>query len=165
MYKNQRTIDYWVEHLNLQPHPEGGFFKETYRSEIKLQPFENIGERSLSTGIYFLITSGNFSAFHRIKSDEMWHFYAGSPLTVHVIKKDGTYTELNIGLDLIKGQLPQAVVPAEAWFASESSGEYSLVGCTVSPGFDFTDFELACESDLIMLFPSHKELITRLTRQ
>lgn len=165
MYKNQRTIDYWVEHLNLQPHPEGGFFKETYRSEIKLQPFENNGERSLSTGIYFLITSGNFSAFHRIKSDEMWHFYAGSPLTVHIIETDGTYTELNIGLDLVKGQLPQAVVPAEAWFASESSGEYSLVGCTVSPGFDFTDFELAYQSDLIKLFPSHKELITRLTRQ
>lgn len=165
MYKNQRTIDYWVEHLNLQPHPEGGFFKETYRSEIKLQTFENNGERSLSTGIYFLITSGNFSAFHRIKSDEMWHFYAGSPLTVHIIETDGTYTELNIGLDLVKGQLPQAVVPAEAWFASESSGEYSLVGCTVSPGFDFTDFELAYESDLIKLFPSHKELITRLTRQ
>ena len=94
----------------------------------------------------------------------MWHFYAGSPLTVHIIETDGTYTELNIGLDLVKGQLPQAVVPAGAWFASESSGDYSLVGCTVSPGFDFEDFELAQHTELARSFPTHADIIRRLTR-
>jgi len=129
-----------------------------------ITPFNEGEKRSLSTGIYFLITAGNFSAFHRIKSDEMWHFYAGSPLTVHVIEEDGKYYQLNVGLELEQGQVPQAIVPAGAWFASESSGEYSLVGCTVAPGFDFTDFELAERQSLCTLFPAHESLINNLTR-
>lgn len=164
-----KTIEYWVENLSLLPHPEGGFYKEMYRSK-KAIPADIMeegltGSRSLSTGIYFLITEGNFSAFHRIKSDEMWHFYYGDPLVVHVIEPDGTYTKLSIGLDLENGQRPQAVVPAGAWFASESGGSYSLVGCTVSPGFDFADFELAKEDQLLQEFPEHTDLIGRLCRQ
>ena len=164
-----KKVDYWVNHLDLLPHPEGGFFKEMYRSkaivsaDIMEEGLE--GSRSLATGIYFLITEGNFSAFHRIKSDEMWHFYYGDPLIVHVIELDGSYTKLSIGLDLEKGQTPQAVVPAGAWFASESLGTYSLVGCTVSPGFDFKDFELAKKAELTQEFPQHEELIVRLCRE
>lgn len=164
-----KKVDYWVNHLDLLPHPEGGFFKEMYRSEATvsadIMEAGMKGDRSLATGIYFLITAGNFSAFHRIKSDEMWHFYYGDPLIVHVIELDGTYTKLSIGLDLEKGQIPQAVVPAGAWFASESLGAYSLVGCTVSPGFDFKDFELAKKAELSQEFPKHAELIGRLCRE
>jgi predicted cupin superfamily sugar epimerase len=160
----QKTVDYWVEHLNLLPHPEGGFYKETYRSETVLEPFDEGKKRNLCTGIYFLITKGNFSAFHRIKSDEMWHFYAGSPLTVHVIDQEKKYYTLTIGIELEKGQTPQAIVPAGAWFASKSSGDYSLVGCTVSPGFDFEDFELAERTELSKLFPQQTSIIQGLTR-
>lgn len=163
-----KKVDYWVKHLDLLAHPEGGFYKEMYRSKASVSAdiMEDglAGERSLATGIYFLITEGNFSAFHRIKSDEMWHFYYGEPLIVHVIELDGTYTKLSIGLDIEKGQTPQAVVPAGAWFASESLGAYSFVGCTVSPGFDFLDFELAKQTELQKEFPQHSELIERLCR-
>tara|TARA_R110002049_G_scaffold275545_1_gene453624 strand:- start:1610 stop:2107 length:498 start_codon:yes stop_codon:yes gene_type:complete len=164
-----KKVDYWVSHLHLLPHPEGGYYKEMYRSDHKVSAniLENglEGDRNISTAIYFLITEGNFSAFHRIKSDEVWHFYYGEPLIVHVIDLDGSYNKLIIGLDLEKGQTPQAVVPAGAWFASESLGEYSLVGCTVSPGFDFKDFELAKHVELMDKFPEHKELISRLCRE
>jgi hypothetical protein len=164
-----KNVDYWVNHLDLLPHPEGGFYKEMYRSE-KVIPANMMeeglkGSRSLSTGIYFLITKGNFSAFHRIKSDEIWHFYYGDPLVVHVIERNGAYHKLSIGLDLELGQTPQAVVPAGAWFASESSGDYSLVGCTVSPGFDFEDFELAKKGHLLNKFPECADQIRRLCRQ
>lgn len=160
----QRSVEYWVKYLNLLPHPEGGFYKETYRSESILEPFDVGKKRNLSTGIYFLITKGNFSAFHRIKSDEMWHFYAGSPLSVHIIDQQGKFYTLNIGNTGEKDQTPQAIVPAGAWFASESCGDYSLVGCTVSPGFDFEDFELAKSSELCKLFPNESSIIQRLTR-
>jgi uncharacterized protein len=162
--KKSNEIANWVEQLELLPHPEGGYYKETYRSAsmVDVDGFE--GNRNLATGIYFLITEGNFSAFHRIKSDEMWHFYAGDPLIVHVIHPNGTYESLTIGNDLTKKQRPQGLVPAGAWFASETLGDYALVGCTVSPGFDFQDFELAKRDELSQLFPAHREIIERLTR-
>lgn len=160
-----------IQRLNLQPHPEGGYFAETYRSELTL-PASVIhanGDRQVCTGIYFLIPSGQFSAFHRIKSDEMWHFYAGDPLLVHQIRPDGSYLCIHLGSNLNE-QTFQAVVPAGAWFASEPDQEarqagYSLVGCTVSPGFDFQDFELAEAEKLVEQFPGQEELIRRLTRQ
>lgn len=163
----QKNADYWVKHLNLDTHPEGGYYKETYRSETEFLPENDSafnGKRNVCTGIYFLITNGNFSAFHRIKSDEMWHFYDGAPLNVYVIHQDGSLEILKVGIDAHKGELPQAVVPANTWFASESSGDFSLVGCTVSPGFDFSDFELAQKSKLSKEFPQHKEIIERLCR-
>jgi predicted cupin superfamily sugar epimerase len=124
------------------------------------------GSRNLSTGIYFLLDSNNFSAFHRIKSDEMWHFYEGDPLVVHMIDLEGKYLRQEIGLDIENGQLPQFVVPAGYWFASEvlEGGEYSFVGCTVSPGFDFNDFELANRNELMKTFPSHATVLHRLCR-
>lgn len=157
--------------LMLQPHPEGGYFAETYRSEIEI-PGSLIGAhgpRNVCTGIHFLIPAGEFSAFHRIKSDEMWHFYSGDPLLVHQLLPDGTYHCHELGSDWNRHRF-QAVVPAGAWFASEpdpkhSKAGYSLVGCTVSPGFDFQDFELASADALVEIFPDHEELIRRLCRQ
>lgn len=156
---------YWVHHLDLKPHPEGGFFKETYRSSIEEEFSGFLGKRSLSTGIYFLLEKGNFSAFHRIRSDEMWHFYAGDPLIVHMIDSGGKYHKQLIGPKLDEGQVLQFVVPAGVWFASEveGRGEYSLVGCTVSPGFDFSDFELA-DKNFETKFPKHRNLIQKLVR-
>lgn len=158
------AIDYFVKNLGLIPHPEGGFYRETYRSETLIEPFHKGEEKNISTGIYFLLTEGNFSAFHRIKSDEMLHFYAGAHLVVHVINTQGEYYTLKIGLDLEHGQVPQAIIPAGSWFASETSGVFSLIGCTVSPGFDYKDFELAKQSELSQLYPTHSSTIKRLTR-
>lgn len=157
--------EYWIEKLDLQPHPEGGYFKETYRSEL-MDSFEEInGIRNVSTGIYFLLTKGNFSAFHRIKSDEMWHFYDGSPVSIHVIEPQGRRYQIKLGLDAENGELPQAVVPAGCWFASMvEMGEYSLTGCAVAPGFDFQDFELAQRDELTKLYPQHELIVQELTR-
>ncbi|MEP2773067.1 MAG: cupin domain-containing protein [Fulvivirga sp.] len=160
------TANDWIEKLNMEPHPEGGFFKETYRSE-ELEKFDGfIGSRNISTAIYFMITKGNFSAFHRIKSDEMWHFYDGSPIEIVVISSEGNLTAHQLGLDIDNGQLPQAMVPAGCWFASRiaDEGDYALAGCTVAPGFDFQDFELADRVDLVKEFPQHEAIIRSLTR-
>ena len=156
----------WVEKLQLQPHPEGGYFKETYRSSVSnnFDGFEGI--RNVSTGIYFLLTKNNFSAFHRIKSDEMWHFYAGDALEIFVIDRNGKLEIIKLGTDLEHGEVPQAVVPANCWFASRvfKLGSFSLVGCTVAPGFDFADFEMAERDDLTKHYPQHTDIIRELTR-
>jgi len=159
-----RNASFYINGLQLLPHPEGGFFKETYRSSGELTTPH--GPRSFSTAIYFLLETGNFSAFHRIKSDEAWHFYDGDPLSVYVIHPNGRLEEIKLGLDLERGQQPQAVVPANCWFASRvaEGGTFSLVGCTVAPGVDFTDFEMAERAALSQTFPEHTELITGLTR-
>ncbi|WP_298898818.1 cupin domain-containing protein [uncultured Psychroserpens sp.] len=158
-----------IKQLELQPHPEGGYFKETYRSsgEIKNDSLgDNYnGQRNYSTCIYFLLTSDNFSALHRIKQDEIWHFYNGSPIRLHVISESGIHTEHLIGNDLNKGEVPQYIVPGGCWFAAEviDKNAYSLVGCTVSPGFSFEDFELKSRTELMALFPDKETIITRLT--
>lgn len=157
-----------VEQLKLLPHPEGGYYRETYRSEELISqhalPPRFGGERTFSTSIYFLLTAGNFSAFHRIKSEECWHFYAGSSLHVHVLTPAGEYHLIRLGPDLHSGETFQAVVPAGAWFASETMGAYTLAGCTVSPGFDFRDFELADVAALTAAWPRYASLIGRLCR-
>lgn len=157
-------IAYLVEQLQLQPHPEGGFFAETYRASTWTTTPS--GNRPCSTAIYFLLTAGNFSAFHRIASDECWHHYEGDTVLVHIISPSGEYSIIELGNDFAKGEKPQGMVPAGYWFASESIGPlgYSLVGCTVAPGFDFADFELAARSSLVKSFPSHAAIINRLTR-
>jgi predicted cupin superfamily sugar epimerase len=113
------------------------------------------------------LTSDAFSAFHRIRQDEIWHFYDGSPIALHTIKQDGVYTKTIIGRDFDLGQVPQFVVPGGSWFAAMviNPDDYSLIGCTVSPGFDFRDFELPSRNDLISKFPQHKEIISKLTRE
>ncbi|MFT3681838.1 MAG: cupin domain-containing protein [Ferruginibacter sp.] len=164
------SVKHLIEEYSLRPHPEGGWYKETYRSSEMLEavslPARFGGRRVMSTAIYFLLEQGNFSAFHRIKSDECWHFYAGDPLEVHMIRKDGTLDTILLGNDIKKGQLFQYVVPANCWFASRpaTGSSFSFVGCTVAPGFDFADFELADTEALSVVYPAHKTLITSLTR-
>ena len=126
-----------IARLDLKPHPEGGHYRETFRD-----PQTGAGERAASTAIYFLLTRGEKSHWHRVDAAEVWHYYAGSALTLRIADSNGERT-IRLGCDLAAGELPQAVVPAHAWQAAESSGDWTLVGCTVAPGFDFAAFELA----------------------
>lgn len=161
---------YWIAKLQLEPHPEGGYYRETHRSDLIIArealPSGFTGPRAASTAIYFLIEGENFSAFHRLRSDEMWHYYAGSPLLVHMIDSAGEPSSLILGNDPDAGQVQQAVVSAGYWFASHVADwkSWALVGCTVSPGFDFADFEIGQRAELIAQYPQHREIIDRLTR-
>lgn len=165
-----QEIEGIIEKLDLTPHPEGGYFKETYRSEglidKKSLDTKYSGNRNYSTSIYFLLTSGAFSAFHKIHQDEVWHFYSGSPILLHMIDQEGHYSKVAIGGDLNKDETPQFIVQGGVWFASEVKNEnsYSLVGCTVAPGFDFDDFELGKRDEMLQKFTRHKSIINRLTR-
>lgn len=156
---------YWIEKLALQPHPEGGYYKETYRSEDTTVVGEEQRQRSYSTAIYFLLLEDKFSAFHRIQSDELWHFYAGSPIHIYVIDPQGNLQMICLGNNIDAGKQFQVVVPARCWFAARMAQphSYALVGCTVAPGFDFQDFEMAERKNLISQYPQHKQIITTLT--
>jgi uncharacterized protein len=166
-----RNAQYWIEKLQLEPHPEGGYFRQTYRSEVLIArealPAGFSGARAVSTAIYFLLEGKNFSAFHCLRSDEVWHFYAGEPLVVHVIEPDENYFRILLGRDLDGGQVLQAVVRAGSWFAShvEDWNSFSVMGCTVAPGFDFEDFEMGKREELGQRYLQHRELIERLTRE
>lgn len=159
---------YWIDKLELSKHPEGGYFREVYRSgEIiskKGLPGRYTSFRSFSTSIYFLLESDEFSAFHRLKSDETWHFYAGSALAIYIIDPRGKLGHVLLGSDAGKGQVFQFTVPKGHWFASavNESRSYSLLGCTVAPGFDFEDFEMGIKSKLIKRFPQHQRLIDQM---
>ena len=161
---------YYIEHLQLQPHPEGGFYKETYRSEESIphaaSPARFSGERSFSTAIFYLLEQDDRSFFHRIQSDECWHFYAGETLLIHVIENNGNYYHIKLGGNLAAGETFQFIVPATAWFAAEPApgSSFSLTGCTVSPGFDFSDFEIADKKALLSTFPKHAGIINLLSR-
>ncbi len=164
-----RDAAYWIDHLDLKPHPEGGHFKEVYRSAAAVsgEALEGYdGPRNLGTSIYFLLRDQEFSALHRIKQDELWHFYAGSTLTVHVIDAAGRYTPIRMGPDLQAGERLQALVPGGSLFGASVDGAhgYALVGCTCVPGFDFADFELPTKEELLGRYPQHGALIERLTR-
>ena len=162
--------DYWIKKLDMLPHPEGGYYKEVFKSKDLIKP-EGLsdrysGSRSAGTSIYFLLNGDNFSAFHRLQSDEIWHFYTGSSLTVYVINNDGELIEQKIGPNYEEGEVFQYVVPSNLWFASKCNDPegYSLVGCTVSPGFEFEDFEMAKREDLVREFPQYESVIAALTR-
>ena len=172
---NLHESRFWIDRLQLIPHPEGGFYRETYRAPLQIPqsalPSTFKGARSASTAIYVLLDGENFSAFHRIAADEMWHFYAGSALAVEVIDPAGKHSQILLGSHPEAGEQFQAVVPAGCWFAShvfdsssQKSGAFSLVGCTVAPGFDFADFEIAQRASLTAQYPQHRDLIARLTR-
>ena len=135
------TADEIVERLGLQRHPEGGWYKETFRD----QDLVDANGRAASTAIYYLLPAGERSAWHRVMdAAEVWHFYAGAPLTLSLADPDGKGAHtLTLGPDLAAGQSPQAVVPARWWQAAVSQGDWTLVGCTVAPGFDFAAFRLA----------------------
>lgn len=160
------TAAYWRDTLQLTKHIEGGAFRETYRAAASIEPAGFKGPRNASTGIYFLLEDGDFSAFHRIASDEMWHFYDGTTLHIYEITSEGLLKVHRLGRDYSQGEQLQLVIPAGSWFASsvEESGGFALVGCTVAPGFDFADFELAKRKELSDLYPQHAGLIALLTR-
>lgn len=160
---------YYLEKLNLTRHVEGGAFKEIYRSSLILPentlPKEFNGDRCVSTAIYFLLKHGQFSALHKIASDEMWHFYEGDELCIYEITQEGKLKQHRLGRDLEKGQSFTCVIKAGSWFGSRCEVEngFSLVGCTVAPGFDFKDFILAERTQLCEKFPQYKKLIEELT--
>lgn len=160
----------WIECLQLRPHPEGGYFRETYRSSETIArqhlPARFSGDRAFATAIYFLLHGSDFSALHRVKQDELWHFYEGGSLAIYVIEPGGTLSLLRLGRDVRAGEMPQAVVPAGCVFGARlhDPRSYALVGCTVAPGFDFADFEIPTRQELVRLYPQHKAIIEQLTR-
>lgn len=161
---------YWIERLKLAPHPEGGYFAETYRSAesipARVLPARYAGPRVFATAIYYLLAGDDFSAFHRQKSDEVWHFYAGAGLTLYAIDEGGQLSTHHLGQSRAGRLTPQAIVPGWTWLAARpvDQASYALVGCTVAPGFEFADFELGDRASLVRQFPVHRELIESLTR-
>jgi len=166
-----QSVEHLITALSLTPHPEGGYYRQTYRAggviPLSALPQGYSGSRAFSTAIYFLLAGDDFSAFHRIRSDEIWHFYLGSTLAIHAIHPDGAYEIVRLGADLAAGEVFQAVVPGGCWFGARLHypQSYALVGCTVAPGFDFDDFELADRQQMIQTYPQHAEIISRLTRE
>jgi hypothetical protein len=164
------TAQYWINKLEFIKHPEGGYYKEVYRSNEfvhkKNLPDRYSSFRSFSTSIYFLLESNEFSAFHRLKSDEIWHFYEGAAISIVMIFPNGEFKIILMGHETDAKEVYQAVIPKGCWFAAHVNGKdsFSLVGCTVAPGFDFEDFELGKRDDLLKLFPQHRDLIARFTK-
>ena len=159
-----------IEQYGLQPHPEGGFFTQTYRS-LGLIPRAALpagfaGERHFATAIVFLLREHDFSALHRLRQDEIWHFYLGGALRLVKISPEGKFSETILGRNGKAGDVVQAVVPAGSWFGAKPAegATFSFVGCTVAPGFDFADFELAKRSDLLEKFPDLETIILSFTR-
>lgn len=158
-----------INQYGLEKHPEGGYYKETYRSEgmISSNALDSQfdGDRHYSTAIYFLLPSGAKSKLHKIKSDEIWHFYMGSPLNIVQIHPDGQVEDVMLGQNIDQGSRVQHVVPAGCWFGAYPyvDDSFSFVGCTVAPGFDFEDFEMGDRSMLVQEFPHAKAIIEKLT--
>lgn len=150
--------------LELQPHPEGGYYARKHAGA--LQARDNAGiARHAYTSIHFLLTKDNPSNFHRLSADEIWYFHAGSPLTIHMLDQAGTYSKVELGLDVAAGQRLSFVVPAGVIFGSSVESGYALVSCAVVPGFDFADFKLFSRGELLDLYPEQAEIITQLTRK
>lgn len=162
---------YYIEKLQLTSHPEGGYFRETYRSNELLQqnylPSRYSSSRAFSTSIYFLLEGSQISKLHKLKSDEQWHFYDGSTIILYTINKFGTLNKLLIGNKIENKESFQVNIPGDTWFAAEvmDKTSFALVGCTVAPGFDFDDFEFGKREYLIRDFPEHKDIIIRFTNQ
>lgn len=160
--------EYWISKLDLTSHPEGGYYKATYQSKEQVTDNELSvqfdGNRLLYSSIYFLLKSNDVSHFHRLKSDELWYFHAGSALTIHVIHENGIYEEVKLGLNLENGEVPQFLVPKNSIFGSSvmEQDTFSLVGCMVSPGFTFEDFELFTQNELLEKYSEHEGIIRKL---
>jgi uncharacterized protein len=162
--------EFYISKLQLIPHPEGGYYKEVYRSDEIIEtihlPARYKSSRKFSTSIYFLLKNDQVSNFHKLKSDEIWHFYDGCGVKIYVIEKSGIKREILLGNKLEYGELPQVVIEKNSWFGAEllNKSSFCLVGCTVSPGFEFKDFKLGEREKLLKLFPQHEKIIKKLTK-
>lgn len=157
---------YYTVALGLQKHPEGGYFKEVYRSKDIIPknalPVSFTGDRNIATSIYYMLVNTDKSHFHKIKSDESWHFYAGNTVQIIAIGPGGALFKFLLGNDIARGEHFQVTIPAGWWFGASlvsTEESYALMGCTVAPGFDFADFEMAKRETLLELFPQHKAII------
>lgn len=160
-------MDAIIEKLGLEPHPERGYYRETYRSSAEVQSYRHGGSRAVSTAIYFLVTATKPATFlHRLLSDEMFHLYDGGPLEILRLFEDGRSDVAVLGMNLDAGERPQIIIPAGTWFGTElrSGASHCLVGCTVAPGFDFADFELARGPELEARYPDAADRIRRMSR-
>lgn len=155
-----------IDKLGLEKHEEGGYFKRTYESALQIELPGYDGKRCIGSAIYYLILGSVNDPFHRLKSDEIWHFYCGSSLILYTLTQDGTLSSISMGHDIKAGQAVQVVVKAGTWFGAEvdDPSSYSLIGCTVSPGFDPRDFEFGSRNELTKEYPHHRSIIERLTR-
>lgn len=166
----QRTARFWIKLLHLKKHPEGGYYREAYRSGEMIAdrhlPNRYNGGRSFATAIYFLLNGKEYSAFHRLKSDEIWHFYDGTSVCIYMIEDNGVLVKGRLGLNVAAGDRPQFIIKMGTWFAAKPDNprSYTLLGCTVAPGFDFADFEIGRRRELIRQFPRHRALIAGMTR-
>ena len=166
-----KSARYWIETLDLSALPdEGGMYREVYRATEMIPesalPKRFGGARSHSTSIYYLLEHPEFSAFHRLNQDELWHFYDGSALCAHIIDPDGNYSRHRVGCDIASGEVFQLVLPAGHLFAAEvvEVDGYALIGCTVAPGFEFADFEAPDRTALLDAYPQHADMIRKLSR-
>jgi len=161
---------FYISKLQLNPHPEGGYYKEVYRSDEIIEavhlPVRYKSSRAFSTSIFFLLKNDQVSMFHKLKSDEIWHFYDGCGVKIYVIEKNGIKREVLLGNKLEQGELPQVIINKNSWFGAEllNKSSFCLIGCTVSPGFEFKDFELGEREKLLKLFPQHENIIKKLTK-
>lgn len=156
----QKSASFWIKKLNLLPHPEGGFYAETFRADLEVD--SGWGKRSALTSIFYLLEAEDFSGFHRIKSPELWYWHAGETLLIHEIDESGT-----LKTHKLSAENPFAAIAPKSWFASEVENKkgYVLVSCAVAPGFDFTDFEMAKKDALVQEIPQHSVLLSRLCRE
>lgn len=158
------TADYFIQKLDMTPHIEGGYYKECLLSTDPVQR-EGISSKTLWSSIYFLLQTGEVSHFHRLKSDEIWYFHSGMPLTIYMISPEGELICKQLGLDISKGESPQVLVPKGYIFGSALNEDgYSLVGCMVAPSFSYEDFELFERTELLERYPQHEDVIKKLTR-
>jgi uncharacterized protein len=163
-----KGIDYWIDNLGLQKHPEGGYFKETYRSDEIIEksalPSRYSGNRAVSTAIYFMVTTDCPSKFHKVNSDEFWFFHDGGRLKIFILHPDGKHEICLFGRNLDNSEHPQIMIPKNTWFAAcTHECDYVVLSCTVAPGFDFDDFQLAERKVLLDSYPQHSELILKLS--
>jgi hypothetical protein len=165
------TAEELIRRLELRPHPEGGFYRETYRSKEHIPaaalPPRFGSDHNFSTSIFFLLRDAEFSCLHKIKADETWHFYLGDPLTIVSFNDDGILEQASLGNRLDKGEIPQLVIPQGYWFGASVKGKqgYALVGCTVAPGFEFGDLTFGKREALLKQFPHLEDIISAYTRQ
>jgi predicted cupin superfamily sugar epimerase len=161
------SAERWIRELGLAPHPEGGWFRETWRASETLEasalPARFGAPRVLGTAILYLLPGGEHSRLHRLRADEVWHFHDGGPLHLHLLTPGRGHERLVLGRNVGAGERLQAVVPYGTWFGAEATGEFALAGCTLAPGFEYADFELASPAALLAEFPAEREWIERLT--